>query len=139
MVLGNVPSLNKRLHDASNGGPYGVRCSINNIFGHQNGGEQNGGAVNGIPQLKMTLSCEKTSDSTHNRINGTISCAGPTMAKRKKRRHRTIFSQHQIEELEKAFKEAHYPDMVQRELLSSKTELAEDRIQVFHFPSEKLM
>lgn len=50
--------------------------------------------------------------------------------KRKKRRHRTIFSQFQIDELEKAFKEAHYPDMYHREMLSSKTELPEDRIQV---------
>lgn len=76
--------------------------------------------------------------------------------KSKKRRHRTIFTQvlegptgcsrctghthehntllplqYQIDELEKAFKEAHYPDMYHREMLSSKTELPEDRIQVW--------
>jgi len=44
---------------------------------------------------------------------------------------RTIFSQYQMEELEKAFSEAHYPDVYQREMLSLKTDLPEDRIQVF--------
>ncbi|XP_034237703.1 visual system homeobox 2-like [Thrips palmi] len=52
--------------------------------------------------------------------------------KKKKRRHsRTIFTSFQLEELEKAFKEAHYPDVYARELLSLKTDLPEDRIQVW--------
>ena len=50
--------------------------------------------------------------------------------KKKKRRHRTIFTSFQLEELEKAFKEAHYPDVYAREMLSLKTDLPEDRIQV---------
>ncbi|KAK2159335.1 hypothetical protein LSH36_154g00028 [Paralvinella palmiformis] len=50
--------------------------------------------------------------------------------KKKKRRHRTIFTSYQLEELEKAFKEAHYPDVYQREVLSLKTDLPEDRIQL---------
>jgi len=36
-----------------------------------------------------------------------------------------------MEELEKTFREAHYPDVYQREMLSLKTDLPEDRIQVF--------
>ncbi len=43
---------------------------------------------------------------------------------------RTIFTSYQVEELEKAFKEAHYPDVNAREVLSLRTNLPEDRIQV---------
>ncbi|CAG9532867.1 unnamed protein product [Cercopithifilaria johnstoni] len=53
------------------------------------------------------------------------------ISKRKKRRHRTIFTQFQVDELEKAFQEAHYPDMYARELLAMRTEIAVDRIQVW--------
>ncbi|XP_002736712.1 uncharacterized protein LOC100378772 [Saccoglossus kowalevskii] len=51
--------------------------------------------------------------------------------KKKKRRHRTIFTSFQLEELEKAFNEAHYPDVYAREVLSLRTDLPEDRIQVW--------
>ncbi|XP_064622709.1 homeobox protein ceh-10-like [Lineus longissimus] len=51
--------------------------------------------------------------------------------KKKKRRHRTIFTSYQLEELETAFKDAHYPDVYAREVLSLKTDLPEDRIQVW--------
>lgn len=46
---------------------------------------------------------------------------------------RTIFTSYQLEELEKAFKDAHYPDVYAREMLSLKTDLPEDRIQVSLF------
>ena len=44
--------------------------------------------------------------------------------------HRTIFTGYQIEELEKTFKESHYPDLYAREVLALKIDLPEDRIQV---------
>lgn len=78
------------------------------------------------------LSSTKTNVDKLSTNFGSIKNNGKTESsgKRKKRRHRTIFSQFQIDELEKSFKEAHYPDMYHREMLSSKTELPEDRIQV---------
>ncbi|KAK8402160.1 hypothetical protein O3P69_001330 [Scylla paramamosain] len=44
-------------------------------------------------------------------------------------REMTIFTSYQLEELEKAFKDAHYPDVYAREMLSLKLDLPEDRIQ----------
>lgn len=43
---------------------------------------------------------------------------------------RTIFTSYQVHELEEAFVESHYPDVYAREILSQKTQLPEDRIQV---------
>ena len=56
--------------------------------------------------------------------------SGSSKKRKKKRRHRTIFTSYQLDELEKAFKDAHYPDVYAREMLSLKTDLPEDRIQV---------
>uniref|UniRef100_A0A914R5X2 Homeobox domain-containing protein n=1 Tax=Parascaris equorum TaxID=6256 RepID=A0A914R5X2_PAREQ len=71
--------------------------------------------------------------SSEGSSTNTINTQKSNATKRKKRRHRTIFTQFQIDELEKAFQEAHYPDMYAREVLAMKTELAEDRIQVSYY------
>ena len=43
---------------------------------------------------------------------------------------RTIFTSYQLELLDKAFQDAHYPDVYTRETLSARADLPEDRIQV---------
>lgn len=49
---------------------------------------------------------------------------------KRKRRHRTIFTEEQLEQLEAAFVKTHYPDVLLREELASQVELKEERIEV---------
>ncbi len=43
---------------------------------------------------------------------------------------RTMFTSAQLKVLEEAFKKSRYPDVQQRDAISAKTELPEDRVQV---------
>jgi len=54
----------------------------------------------------------------------------------KRRRTRTNFTSWQLEELERAFQDSHYPDVFMREAMSLKPDLAESRIQV-RMPQKK--
>ncbi len=49
---------------------------------------------------------------------------------KRKRRHRTIFSEEQLAELEATFQKTHYPDVLLREQLALKTDLKEERVEV---------
>ncbi|KAJ8935650.1 hypothetical protein NQ318_004491 [Aromia moschata] len=48
---------------------------------------------------------------------------------KRKRRHRTIFSEEQLEQLEATFEQTHYPDVVLREQLALKVDLKEERVE----------
>ena len=51
-------------------------------------------------------------------------------AQKRKRRHRTIFNEFQLDKLEKTFKISAYPDVNLREELSFELELKEERVEV---------
>lgn len=56
--------------------------------------------------------------------------AGPPP--KRKRRHRTIFTEEQLEQLESTFDKTHYPDVVLREQLALRVDLKEERVEVNH-------
>ncbi|KAK7172449.1 hypothetical protein R3I93_002531 [Phoxinus phoxinus] len=50
---------------------------------------------------------------------------------RRVRRHRTIFTEEQLEALEDLFRQNQYPDINTREDLAQRTQLREERVEVF--------
>ena len=55
-----------------------------------------------------------------------------TSSGKRKRRHRTIFTEEQLDKLEQTFGQTHYPDVLLREQLALTVDLKEERVEVQH-------
>jgi len=56
----------------------------------------------------------------------------PGQVQRRTRRHRTIFTEEQLDALEELFLQNQYPDVTTREKLAHHTHLREERVEVRH-------
>ena len=81
-----------------------------------------------LPGTLLAASAEATSEVSAADIASITQ--GMQKLRHYRRRNRTKFTQHQIQELEKAFEKTQYPDVLTREELGERLDISESRIQV---------
>lgn len=88
----------------------------------------------GDPASSVILGSNASFDGHHSLTlphrQSVLGCGRDSSAN-KRRRTRTNFTSWQIDELEMAFSESHYPDVFMREALALRLDLAESRVQVW--------